>query len=138
MIKSLLYSSTTNGVKLVFCKYRNEVVELTQLFNKVGIKSLGCVGGETGKFQVELAKCSDLKIIFATSALSHGVNLPSIAEVYLTYKVSCIDFWIQMVGRGGRKGEQFQLHTMEMYGDFKDKFLAYFRGFLAVVVNILK
>ena len=54
-----------------------------------------------------------LDLIVATTAISHGVNLPEIHRIYFAYPFKNRDFWIQMVGRGGRKGECFQVHTMD-------------------------
>lgn len=102
-----------SGTVLLFCKYRREVDEYLQLCSGFGISAIGCKGGEAKKFQKELVKIEDskspLNAIIATSVLSHGVNLPEIRKVFLTYKVESKDFEIQMIGRGGRRGESFQL-----------------------------
>jgi hypothetical protein len=41
------------------------------------------------------------------------VNLPKLEKIFFTYKVSNIDFWIQMVARGGRKGEAYKVYALE-------------------------
>jgi superfamily II DNA or RNA helicase len=51
--------------------------------------------------------------IISTTVLSHGVNLPKIEKLFFTYKVENPDLWIQMVARGGRKGEEFQVFALE-------------------------
>ena len=100
---------------LIFCKYRKEVERLALDFEKNGKKVLTCIGGETHLFHFKLAKCQKPDFIIATSALSHGVNLPLISEIYLTYPIENYDFWIQMVGRAGRRGEEFKVFTMNPF-----------------------
>ena len=106
------------GTTLLFCRYRQEVDRVVNEFQNKGHQVLACKGGETKDFATQLARYSDpkrlkLDLIVATTAISHGVNLPAIHRIYFSYAVRNRDFWIQMVGRGGRKGENFQVHTMD-------------------------
>lgn len=96
---------------LVFAQYRNEVKELQQKWTALGFSCLGCLGGEVMDFCKKLAeKGPRPDIIFATSALSHGVNLPPLHAIFINYELNDKEFWIQMVGRGGRKGEAYLLY----------------------------
>jgi ATP-dependent DNA helicase RecQ len=100
-------------VKLIFCKYRNEVLFLEKKLTELGYSCLSCVGGES-KFMAEKLKhnpCPDF--IVATTVLSHGVNLPDIKKIFFLYEVANLDFWIQMVARGGRRGESFEVYSLE-------------------------
>src|SRR5690606_2006907 len=98
---------------LLFCKYRSEVEEYTKKYSQK-YSLLSCVGGETKDFSLSLANSEAApKLIIATTCLSHGVNLPLIARIYFTYLVEDLDFYTQMVGRGGRKGEVFEVHCLE-------------------------
>ena len=111
--------SKIKGVKLVFCKYRNQVKDLANYFEEKGLKVLSCVGGEAKEFILKLQTMKKIDLIIATSVVSHGVNLPNISGVYFVYKVENLDFYLQMVGRGGRDGSSFELHTINM--DYFDK-----------------
>ena len=97
------------GIKLVFCKYRQEAKALASTYKAKGYIALSCVSGEVEEFQSELTKCEKIDFIFCTSTLSHGVNLPEISWLYITYKVDSLDMWLQMAGRAGRRGEDFCL-----------------------------
>ena len=104
--------SRCSGVKLVFCPYRNQVKELEEKLKAGGLNVLSCVGGESSEFTQKLLTIKNLDVIVATSVVSHGVNLPAIAKIYFLQKIENSDFYLQMVGRGGRGGEEFELHTL--------------------------
>lgn len=112
---------TTDQTILIFCQYRQEVWDWLETFKKLNVKALGCVGGRSSEFQELLKHRPQTQVIVATSCLSHGVNLPPIHQIFLTYPLKNKDFWIQMVGRGGRKGENFVIHTMDFYEDYGRK-----------------
>jgi superfamily II DNA helicase RecQ len=101
------------GVNLIFCPYRQEVFEWEKSLKLLGYKVWSCVGGEARYFKDKMKSAERPDFIVATSVLSHGVNLPSISCVYFLYPLSNIDFWIQMVARGGRKGESYEVFALE-------------------------
>ena len=125
-------------VYLVFCSYRGEVDELAQRAKRLGFSSIGCVGGEVEKFLHELEqKQNKVDIIFSTTSLSHGVNLPEISKVFISYEVGNYDFWLQMVGRGGRLGGEYEVYTFDKYhfnqSEFiKNKILDYWHDWVGI------
>lgn len=97
---------------IVFVAYRHQVDRLVSRINLIGVNALGCKGGEVDKFREELALFFDnVQLIVSTSCLSHGVNLPSVDCVFITYTTS-ESFWLQMAARGGRRGEEFDLYSV--------------------------
>ena len=116
-----LYNKKIDETIMVFVAYRNEVDDLISLLRKSGFRSLGCVSGEVANFKKELDyhKGNELKIdvIVATTCLSHGVNLPALNSVFLLYPIQHRDFWIQMVGRAGRRGEEFEVYEMNGFNE---------------------
>ena len=103
-------------VFLYFCQYRQEVDDKLQWAKRNGYKAIGCVGGEVVRFQKELNEHQGpLDCIFSTIALSHGVNLPEIRKVFIGYEVKNYDLWLQMVGRGGRQGSEYQIYTFDNF-----------------------
>lgn len=101
------------SVKLIFCQYRQEVYQMEKELNSLGFTCLSCVGGESKFMAAKLQANPHPDFIISTTVLSHGVNLPQIKEIYFTYQVKNIDFWIQMVARGGRRGEKFVVFALE-------------------------
>lgn len=98
---------------LIFCQYRTEVQHWAGWLESLGLNVLFCLGGQATEFTSKLKGMPHPDVIVATTVLSHGVNLPAIESVILTYAVEEKDFWIQMVGRGGRKGERFSVLAVE-------------------------
>lgn len=128
----------THEIFLVFCSYRSEVDELVARSKRMGLKSLGCVGGEVESFLLGLeAVGTDLDCIFSTTTLSHGVNLPQIKKVFINYQVKDYDFWLQMVGRGGRLGGEYEVYTMDNFHAnkfqiLKNRMKGHFSDFVAL------
>lgn len=131
------YESETKNqnVKLIFCQYREEVFALEKKLVAQGFTCISCVGGESKFMAKKLRDCPKPDFIVSTTVLSHGVNLPMIKKIYFTYKVENIDFWIQMVARGGRRGDQYQVISLEKPFDLKWN---YFRNLFDVICLTIK
>lgn len=116
-IKRFLFELRRNHSKvfLFFCRLRKEVDFWLRFCEREKIPALGCKGGEVLHFVQELKDSPKPSCIFCTTSLSHGVNLPSISKVFISYKVGNPDFWLQMVGRGGRRGEAFEVFSFDSY-----------------------
>jgi superfamily II DNA or RNA helicase len=128
--------SNKRGTSLIFCKYRQEVKKVTNELRSMGYCVLSCVGGEAQGFVNILNTKDKIDFIVATSVISHGVNLPNIQNLYFTYKVENLDFYIQMVGRGGRSGEVFNIHVQNLnYFKGLDLFIGFCRIFLKRLSN---
>lgn len=101
---------------LYFCAYRSQVDELVARARRQGFRALGCVGGEVEIFLTELDKNEGkIDCIFSTTTLSHGVNLPEIKKVFIDYEVKNYDFWLQMIGRGGRQGSDYEVYSSDVF-----------------------
>lgn len=97
---------------LVFCQYKSEVMALTKKFKKLDINAISCLGGESIAFLEEYNK-NGAQIIFCTSVLSHGVNLGKILKVFISYEISDWDIYLQMIARGGRDGQGFEVFNYQ-------------------------
>lgn len=113
LIASAIRHDRSAGVKLIFCEFREEVFEWEKTLREKGRKVISCVGGEAAGFGKRLSEMKDVEFIVATTVLSHGVNLPSISRVYFLYETKNLDFWVQMVARGGRRGERYDVFALE-------------------------
>lgn len=109
----LLDMPKSQGVKLIFCAYRAEVLKWEKLLKRQGHSVWTCVGGEASLFSLKVQSERPPEFIVATTVLSHGVNLPDISKIFFLYPVKNLDFWIQMVARGGRRGEKFEVFALE-------------------------
>lgn len=104
---------TGDVVRLIFCRYRNEVVEVEKHLVNRGYNCLTCIGGESKFMKDKLSLNPNPDFIISTTVLSHGVNLPDIKKIYFLYEVGNLDFWIQMVARGGRRGQAYSVVALE-------------------------
>ncbi|MBL7663595.1 MAG: hypothetical protein JNM93_00565 [Bacteriovoracaceae bacterium] len=114
MIKLQMKMKKPDEVYLVFVAYREEVNRWLNWGEKHGKNFIGAKGGRVANFIQELSSSQNLDGIITTTVLSHGVNLPQIKKIFITYPVKNLSLWIQMVGRGGRKGENFELYHMDV------------------------
>lgn len=119
-----LRSKKHQHIFLYFCAYRSQVDELVDRANRMGFRTLGCVGGEVEDFLQGLSQREEgIDCIFSTTTLSHGVNLPEIKKVFIDYEVKNYDFWLQMVGRGGRRGGEYEVYTCDAYHMTKNNYV---------------
>ena len=108
--------SRSGHTLLYFCRYRRQVDGWVAFCRRRGIRAVGCKGGEVERFIEEMSvSAPSPEVIFTTTALSHGVNLPRIDRVFLSYVVESRDFWLQMATRAGRRGEAFRVYTLNTY-----------------------
>jgi ATP-dependent DNA helicase RecQ len=101
------------GTSLIFCPYRADVEKWEKRLISRGKTVWSCVGGEAHLFSQKCQTETPPQFIVATTVLSHGVNLPTISQIFFLYPVRNLDFWIQMVARGGRRGESFVVYALE-------------------------
>ncbi len=137
----ILHFKWGGGVHLIFCHYRSQVRSWQSLLEQKGYRVWSCVGGEANVFS-EMMGCEEAPdFIIATSVLSHGVNLPQIKIIFLFYAIEDLNFWIQMVARGGRKGESFTVYALEKPYGLKwspwNNLLAHLRLSLKMRVHLL-
>jgi superfamily II DNA helicase RecQ len=123
---------------LIFVRYRSQVDEWLDYCRHQKIQAIGCKGGETEVFVQELIQATNLQVIVTTTVLSHGVNLPPFTHVVLTYQEKSDVLWLQMVARGGRRGEPYQLIEMRKSQNKKDLFVTWGKGLIWVIVNTCK
>ena len=139
-VRRFLYemNHNTHVTYLFFCKYRKSVEFWVQFFQRKKISVLGCVGGKAQEFMAELKENPNPRCIFATSVLGHGVNLPSITKIFIDYEEVNRDFYIQMVGRGGRFGEDFDLYgfNSNLFLSKKIKLISFFKAFMLDILYL--
>ncbi len=113
LMERLIFHQEFQGTGLIFCQYRDEVHAWEKKLLAGEFRTWTCLGGEAAEFGKRVSHEAPPDFIVATTVLSHGVNLPTITKVFLMYPVRNIDFWIQMIARGGRSGEKFKVFALE-------------------------
>lgn len=113
LMEKTIFALDPKGVSLIFCEYREEVTEWEIRLRNAGFSVWDCRGGEASEFSQRVNRENPPDFIVATTVLSHGVNLPAIRRVFFFYPVRNKDFWIQMMARGGRRGESFEVFALE-------------------------
>lgn len=127
---NILKNKKATDTILVFLQFRREVDFLVERLQRHGFEAIGCVSGEVSNFRQNLREImsngQNPDVIVATTCLSHGVNLPKLSHIFLFYPIAHRDFWVQMVGRGGRRGEDFKVFEMNGFdqkGKLKKKWM---------------
>lgn len=118
-----LLSFETKYSKLIFLPYKKEVLSFKLKLQSLGFSVISCIGGETEAFSLELLQTPKPDFILGTSAISHGVNLPRISLVFTSYSLNNYDFWVQMIGRAGRMGENFEVYSMDHFRQTKINYI---------------
>ena len=122
---------------LIFLPYRQQVKKWSEKLHSQNENVLSCVGGETVDFRQRLKSSPNAQVIISTHALSHGVNLPPLDDIFIGHHIDDRDMWFQMVGRGGREGGDYHLYCMNTHssGDLFEKALARMRNFMAIAFS---
>ena len=126
----LLSIFSRKGRILIFVRTKREGRNLEHDLIKLGVKSTLCFGGEVIEF-TKKEKENKSKVIIATSALSHGVNLENIRRVFISY-IPEKDILYQMIARGGRRGEKFFVYLLK-----KGTLSFTLSGFIASLIMLL-
>lgn len=113
LLKQLFMREPHEKTTLVFCEFRNQVMELQSYLSTSGFTCVSCVGGEAKLMREKLLLHPQPEFIVATTVLSHGVNLPEIQRIFFLYEIKNPDFWLQMIARGGRRGEAYDVFALE-------------------------
>lgn len=130
--------SPYKGCVLIFCKYRKEVIDLARDLRISGLKTISCIGGEVKTFIEDMSQISNPDVIVATKTLSHGVNLPAINTIIFTYNEKDQAFKIQMVGRGGRRGEVYCVLQVASWNDCLKELYFFFYNKLSRLIIWIK
>ncbi len=91
---------------LVFVRTKNEAKKYAEIFSRLISSTLYCTSDNMDEFMVKLEE-NGARLIFCTIALSHGVNLPSVSCLFITYPIPEHSHFIQILARAGRNGESF-------------------------------
>ena len=124
-LKSLkkLYPMTIIYLKLQYCGFAYQLVSSIlgdDLYIKSPFTVSNCLiaqfhASQTAPMKLEIIQemgreNSTIRIVFATSALGMGVNIPQVSEIIHILPPSSMEEFIQEVGRAGRTGGDAKSH----------------------------
>lgn len=130
--KSKFYGSD-NGITrgLIFCSRKKEAVELANIFNSKGFKTVSLTGDNS---EDERAKAIEkletdnlsekLDYIFTVDIFNEGIDIPKINQIIMLRPTESAIIFIQQLGRGLRKvdGKSY-LTVIDFIGNYENNYL---------------
>ena len=106
---------------IVYCKTRDDTDKITDIINKLGIKSSAYHAGLSNKSREEVQNDfidGKIKCIVATVAFGMGINIKNIRLVVHYGCPKNIESYYQEIGRAGRDGQPSECHMFYSNKDF--------------------
>ncbi len=130
--KSKFYGSD-NGITrgLIFCSRKKEAIELSELFNSKGFKTVALTGDsseeERGR-SIEKLETDNLSekidYIFTVDIFNEGIDIPKINQIIMLRPTESAIIFIQQLGRGLRKVEgKGYLTVIDFIGNYENNYL---------------
>ncbi|EIA10034.1 DUF3427 domain-containing protein [Flavobacterium frigoris] len=133
IIEQAKFYGSDNGITrgLIFCSRKKEAIELSDLFNSNGLKSISLTGDST---EVERANAIErlesdnirdkLDYIFTVDIFNEGIDIPKINQIIMLRPTESAIIFIQQLGRGLRKVEGKNYVTViDFIGNYENNYL---------------
>lgn len=133
IIEQAQFYGSDNGITrgLIFCSRKKEAIELSELFNLNGIKSISLTGDSS---ESERAKAIErlesdnihdkLDYIFTVDIFNEGIDIPKINQIIMLRPTESAIIFIQQLGRGLRKIEGKNYVTViDFIGNYENNYL---------------
>ncbi|MBK9722837.1 MAG: DUF3427 domain-containing protein [Saprospiraceae bacterium] len=133
IIKQAKFYGSDNGITrgLIFCSRKDEAVELSELFNAKGFKTVALTGDSseekralsTEKLETDnLSK--KLDYIFTVDIFNEGIDIPKINQIIMLRPTESAIIFIQQLGRGLRKVDgKGYLTVIDFIGNYENNYL---------------
>jgi superfamily II DNA or RNA helicase/HKD family nuclease/SOS-response transcriptional repressor LexA len=122
-----------NGITrgLIFCSRKDEAIELSNLFNKKGLKTIALIGDNS---EEERSNAIDklendnlldkLDYIFTVDIFNEGIDIPKVNQIIMLRPTKSAIIFIQQLGRGLRKVEgKSYLTVIDFIGNYENSYL---------------
>ncbi|MFN7495556.1 MAG: DUF3427 domain-containing protein [Cyclobacteriaceae bacterium] len=133
IIEKAKFYGSDNGITrgLIFCSRKKEALELSELFNAKGYKSVALTGDNS---EEERAKAIErletdnlsekLDYIFTVDIFNEGIDIPKINQIIMLRPTESAIIFIQQLGRGLRKvdGKSY-LTVIDFIGNYENNYL---------------
>jgi len=133
IIEKANFYGSDNGITrgLIFCSRKNEAIELSELFNLKGYRTVALTDKSS---EEERAKAIEklesdnllekLDYIFTVDILNEGINIPKINQIIMLRPTESAIIFIQQLGRGLRKVEgKGYLTVIDFIGNYENNYL---------------
>jgi superfamily II DNA or RNA helicase/HKD family nuclease len=133
IIEQAKFYGSDNGITrgLIFCSRKKEAVELANLFNSKGFKTVALTGDNS---EDERAKAIEkletdnlnekLDYIFTVDIFNEGIDIPKINQIIMLRPTESAIIFIQQLGRGLRKVEgKGYLTVIDFIGNYENNYL---------------
>ncbi|MCB0646624.1 MAG: DUF3427 domain-containing protein [Saprospiraceae bacterium] len=122
-----------NGITrgLIFCSRKNEAIELSNLFNKKGFKTIALTGDSSEeertnsieKLETDILD-EKLDYIFTVDIFNEGIDIPKINQIIMLRPTESAIIFIQQLGRGLRKVDgKGYLTVIDFIGNYENNYL---------------
>jgi superfamily II DNA or RNA helicase/HKD family nuclease len=133
IIEKAKFYGSDNGITrgLIFCSRKKEAIELADLFNSNGLKSISLTGDSSeaersNAFErLESDNIHDkLDYIFTVDIFNEGIDIPKINQIIMLRPTESAIIFIQQLGRGLRKIEGKNYVTViDFIGNYENNYL---------------
>ncbi|AUC80053.1 DUF3427 domain-containing protein [Nonlabens sp. MB-3u-79] len=133
IIEQAKFYGSDNGITrgLIFCSRKNEAIELSELFNSRGFKTVALTGDSLEKERaksiekLETDNLSEkLDYIFTVDIFNEGIDIPKINQIIMLRPTESAIIFIQQLGRGLRKVEgKGYLTVIDFIGNYENNYL---------------
>lgn len=130
--KAKFYGSD-NGITrgLIFCSRKNEAIELSELFNLKGYRTVSLTGDSSDEMRAKSIKqlesdilSEKLDYIFTVDIFNEGIDIPKINQIILLRPTTSAIIFIQQLGRGLRKADgKSYLTVIDFIGNYDNNYL---------------
>jgi hypothetical protein len=87
----------------------NDIIQLTKVVDYSNLNKINLLGSGYNYYLQD----KNYKPVSGIYDSKDSTKTNKIKRIYFLYKIQQLDFWIQMVARGGRSGEEFEVFSLE-------------------------
>jgi superfamily II DNA or RNA helicase/HKD family nuclease/SOS-response transcriptional repressor LexA len=133
IIEKATFYGSDNGITrgLIFCSRTSEAIELANLFNLKGFKSIALTGKNSEEERARAIESLEsdninekLDYIFTVDIFNEGIDIPKINQIIMLRPTESSIIFIQQLGRGLRKvdGKSY-LTIIDFIGNYENNYL---------------
>jgi superfamily II DNA or RNA helicase/HKD family nuclease/phage repressor protein C with HTH and peptisase S24 domain len=133
IIEKAKFYGSDNGITrgLIFCSRKTEAVELSELFNAKGFKTIALTGDSSEDVRassIEKLETDNLSqkldYIFTVDIFNEGIDIPKVNQIIMLRPTESAIIFIQQLGRGLRKVEgKGYLTVIDFIGNYENNYL---------------